>query len=118
MSLRTSTITSTVEKEREKDKVSAAAKPKGVKGPVCEYAKCCTRFPTMHEIVKDDLPKDTDWKTSKCDGTSPAITTAPHALKGKTYELCNVHGMLVDMYEHVHSEGQETNKPGGEPVKL
>ena len=50
-------LTSTVEKEREKDKVPTAAKNKTAKGTVCEYAKCCKRFPTMNEIVKDDLKK-------------------------------------------------------------
>ena len=36
--------------------------------------------------------------------------TAKHDLKDKTYNLCAVHGTLIDMYEHVLSEEQKDNK--------
>ena len=43
--------------------------------------------------------------------------TAKHELKGKTYDLCGVHGMLIEMYEHVLtcSGEQKDNKLGSEP---
>ena len=111
MSLRTSTTTSKVEKEKEREKetVPTAAKKTAVKDPVCEYAKCCKRFPSMTVIEKDDL-KETTWETSVCSETSPVSKITTHELKGKTYNLCLVHGTLVDMYEHVLDKEHKVNE--------
>ena len=109
MSLRTSTITSTVVKDKEKEKVPTTAKTKSAKGSVCEYAKCCKDFPGMNEVGKDELKKIA-WETAICDATSPANMTAQYALEGKIYDLCGVHGQLLRLYEHGLSGEQKDNK--------
>ena len=111
MSLRTSTTTIKVgkEKEREKETVPTAAKNAAAKDTVCEYAKCCKRFPSMTTIGKDDL-KDTTWETSVCNETSPGSKTSAYELKGKTYNLCVVHGTLIGMYEHVLNKEHKDNE--------
>jgi hypothetical protein len=110
MSLRTSTITSTVKNEREKDKVPGTAKGRGPKDHLCEYTECCKRFPTMNKIVSDELKKTESWNASMCGETSPANGTTKYALKGKTYNWCSIHGALIKMLEHKFSEERTDNR--------